>query len=335
MKKILITGSAGFVGSHIVEHLLINTDWIIIGIDSFKHKGDSLRITDSNESKNNRYQVYYCDLNAPISKRLKDKIGHIDYILNVASESHVDRSIEEPVTFIQNNVNLILNILEYCREVKPEKFIQISTDEVYGAAIEPYKHEEWDIHLPSNPYSASKSAQEQICISYWRTYNVPLIITNTMNMFGERQDIEKFIPKVIRMVYNGEVVPIHGTTSYIGKRHYLHARNLADALLFIIKNVKVKKYYDIEDRIVLPERFNIAGDVEVDNLELAKIISNIMNKELKYELIDFHSARPGHDRRYALDNSKIKSYGWECPISFEKSLNKTIQWTLENREWMK
>jgi dTDP-glucose 4,6-dehydratase len=334
MKKILITGSAGFVGSHIVEHLLINTDWKIIGIDSFKHKGDSLRITDSPRSKNKRYEVFYCDLNAPISQRLKDRIGEIDYILNVASESHVDRSIDDPVSFIQNNVNLVLHILEYARQVKPEKFIHISTDEVYGACKEPYKHNEWDVHLPSNPYSASKSAQEQICISYWRTYNVPLIITNTMNMFGERQDIEKFIPKVIRLINENEIVPIHGTKEYIGKRHYLHARNLADALLFILRKVDVIHYED-SNKIIYPERFNIAGEKEFDNLQLAKLISKILKKKLKYELLDFHLTRPGHDRRYALNSSKILSYGWKYPISFEKSLRNTIEWTLSKTEWLK
>lgn len=332
--RVVITGSAGFVGTHIVEHLLINTDWEIIGLDSFRHKGDSLRITDSPRANDSRYSIYYCDLNAPISDRLLKRIGDVDYILNVASESHVDRSISEPVSFIQNNINLMLNVLEYTRKVKPKKFIHISTDEVFGPAPEPYKHKEWDIHLPSNPYSASKSAQEQIAFSYWRTYNVPLIITNTMNMFGERQDVEKFIPMLIKKISAYEEVTIHGTESYIGKRHYLHARNLADALLFIINNINTYPYNDSSGIISVPPRFNIAGEKEIDNLSLAQTIAKILDKPLYYKLLDFHSARPGHDRRYALDSSLILNQGWSYPMSFYESLTKTINWSLNHKEWL-
>jgi dTDP-glucose 4,6-dehydratase len=330
MKRVLITGSAGFVGSHLVEHIIINTDWDIVGIDSFRHRGDSLRIYQDHT----RYKILTHDLTTPISDRLIEKIGHIDYIINVASESHVDRSIIDPASFISNNVNLVVNMLDYARKIKPEIFIQISTDEVYGAALNGHNHKEWETILPSNPYSASKASQEAICISYWRTYGVPIVITNTMNMFGERQDREKFIPMVIKKVLNKETVTVHGNDKFIGTRYYLHARNHADALIYLIKRGNITKYRDDMSEILKPDRYNVVGDTEVNNLEMAFKIAEYVGEEFKYELIDFHSARPGHDRRYALDGKKIKDLGWVAPVDFDGSLKKTVEWTLERKEWL-
>lgn len=330
-KSVLITGSAGFAGAHIVDHLLINTDWDIVGLDSFKHRGDSLRIYQPTD----RYKIFCHDLTSPISDRLINKIGHVDYILNVASESHVDRSITDPVLFWDNNCRLMVNILEYSRTVSPILFMQMSTDEVYGPALDGTCHREWSPILPSNPYSASKAAQEAIAISYWRTYDVPLILTNTMNLFGERQDKEKFIPSTISKIERGEMVTIHGNEDYIGKRFYLHARNQADAMLFLIKRGHITHYVDTQDHVTFPDRYNIVGDTEKDNLEMAQLIAHKMNKELNYKLVDFHAARPGHDRRYALDGDKMKQLGWVAPISFDDSLMRTIEWTLaRGREWM-
>lgn len=336
MKNIVITGSGGFVGSHLVQHILEKTGWNVIGLESFKHRGDSIRCQHSK-----RLFTYTCDIAAPISQRLIDKIhadvGPINYIINMASQSHVDRSIEDPVPFVQNNVNLALYMLEFSRAVDPEHFIQISTDEVYGPALEGTDHKEWSEILPSNPYSASKAAQEAICISYWRTYGVPLTITNTMNMIGERQDPEKYIPMCISKIAHGETVSVHGSASYIGKRHYLHARNHADALLFILENTKPVSYEDKPDIVQRPARFNIVGDIEMDNLEMASEIADIMGKELKYKLVDFHAmiTRPGHDRRYSLDGAKIASLGWKAPVEFYQSLENTVKWYLDNPMWLK
>lgn len=326
MKRLLLTGSAGFLGHHVVEHFLTHTDWEIIGIDSFKHRGDALRIQE-----NSRYTVHCSDLSAPISHRVARRIGKVDYILNVASESHVDRSITDPVPFVQNNVNLALNVLEFAREVKPEKFIQISTDETYGPAPEGVDHKEWATVLPSNPYSASKACQEAIAISYWRTYGVPLVITNTMNLVGEYQDQEKYVPMLIQRITKGQTVTVHGSPHYIGKRHYLHARNMADALLFLLRKIHPAPYQKGTDR---PERFNIVGEVELDNLELAQKVAAILGKPLHYEMLDFHAARPGHDSRYSLDGAKMKEAGWKAPINFDVSLEKTVGWYLNNSDWL-
>lgn len=336
MGRVLITGSAGFVGSHVVRYFLEKTDWKIVGLDSFRHRGDSLRIPSE---YSDRYQIYTCDVGAPFSDRMIEKIGEIDSILNIASDSHVDRSIQDPVPFIRNNIDVSLSMLELARKIKPKIFIQVSTDEVYGPAPEGVCHKEWSPILPSNPYSASKSGQEAIAISYWRSYGVPILIVNTMNMFGEMQDKEKFIPSCISKIFNREKIQIHGNSVYIGKRYYLHARNFADALLFLIHRGSPASYQSstfdfIHSPEQLPDRYNVVGEIELNNLQVAQAISEMMAIPFEYELVDFHYARPGHDRRYALDGSKMKSIGWVQKMNFHDSLKETIDWTLKNKIWL-
>ena len=325
-KRVLITGISGFVGSHLMSHILKNTDWEIIGIASWRHKGMPTRVAeDENYKKDiNRVKIITHDLSAPITPDLIERIEHIDVILNLASDSHVDRSITDPVPFVMNNVSSTLNMLEFARICKPQLFIQFSTDEVYGQAKKGEYHKEWDAIKPSNPYSASKAGQEALVIAYWRTYGVPVIITNTMNIYGQYQDKEKFVPLVIDKIMKGEVVFIHGypDKKEAGTRFYLHARNIASAIQFIVENVEPKLYPEI-DR---PERFNVVGEVELDNLTLAQKIATILGKELKYEITDAHSTRPGHDVRYALDGQKLKNYGFSYPVSFEESLEATVKW---------
>ena len=332
MKTVLLTGSAGFVGAHITEHILANTDWNVIGIDSFRHRGDSQRIFQDPK----RYKIFTHDLTTPISSRLIAKIGHIDYIIQNASESHVDRSITDDTrrAFVENNVNVALTMLEYAKIAKPEKYIHISTDEVYGPAIEGHDHKEWEMHLPSNPYSGSKAAQVDISISYWRTFNIPLVITETMNITGERQDKEKFLPTLIRKIIRGEEVTIHGEPGNIGSRYYLHARNQADAVLFLLKNHKPQLYYDCTTELIKPDRFNIVGELELNNLQLGEMVADILDKKMIFKFENFHATRPGHDRRYALDGNKMKEKGWVPPVPFRKSLEKIIEWTLEHPEWL-
>jgi dTDP-glucose 4,6-dehydratase len=209
-------------------------------MDSFRHRGKTDRITQQLDVSHPEYlprvEVITHDLKAPFSEQMVNKLGYIDYIVSIASESHVDRSITDPRDFIENNVQIILTLLEYARENSVEKFLHISTDEVFGNAPEGYNHKEGDPHRPSNPYSASKAAQEDICYSYWRTYGIPIVVTNTMNIIGELQDVEKFIPMTIKKVQAGERVPIHASADgRVGTRFYLHARNQADALMYPVK----------------------------------------------------------------------------------------------------
>lgn len=333
-KKCLITGVGGFIGSHCLSHLLVNTDWDIIALDSWRHKGISERLTfnDHYKEHGDRVRVFTHNLVAPISPILIDAMGPVDYIINFASQSHVDRSIKDPIPFVQNNTNLALNILEYAREVNPEKFIQISTDEVYGPTDGINLHKEWDVIRPSNPYSASKVCQEAIAISYWRTYGVPLIITNIMNTIGEMQDTEKFLPMVIKKVLNGEKVTVHASRDRktSGARFWLHARNTSDAILFLLNHVPVKSYPEA-DR---PERFNIVGEAQISNLEIAQQIAEIIGVPLNYEMVDSETSRPGHDMFYGLDGAKLKKYGYEFPKNFKESLKKTVEWSLANPRWL-
>jgi dTDP-glucose 4,6-dehydratase len=214
-------------------------------------------------------------------------------------------------------------------------FVNFSTDEVYGPAPEGKSFTEFEYHNPSNPYSASKSAQEAIGIAYSNTYKVPVVTTHTMNIIGERQHPEKFVPMVIRSIVTGDTVQIHAdaTCTIPGSRFYLHARNLADALLHIIN----QGYHGYDE-------WNIAGLEEMDNRALAQHIQRYVNEwqeehgivqsELLYELTSFHAERPGHDLRYALDSSKLLKSGYIYPQSFEKSLENTVKWSLNNPKWL-
>lgn len=334
MKRILITGGCGFIGHHFVEHFIKSTDWEIVVFDKLSYAANGYnRLRDIECFNDNRVKIFPIDLNVPISVGVNQEIGKIDYIVNLASESHVDNSITDPVGFIKNNINLVLNMLEWSRTLKGlKKFIQFSTDEVYGTAPAGIDYKEGDRFNAGNPYSASKAAQEVICTAYSNTYCLPIIITNTMNVIGERQHPEKFVPLIINKVLNGETLTIHAdkTKTNSGTRFYIHARNVAKAVQFILENTT-----ETLDKIDASKgKFNIVGERETSNLELAQIIAGIIGKKLKYEMVDFHSSRPGHDLRYAMDGTKMKSLGWKIPMPIEESLKRTVEWFLKNKHWL-
>lgn len=335
MKRVLLTGGAGSIGTHTFHHIFANTDWEVVVIDSFQHKGLAERITDMMKNHIENYPrltVITHDLTKPITKELKRRIGHIDYIINMASLSDVEASIQDPVPFIRNNVDLAINVLEYAREIKPQVFLQVSTDEVYGASEKAQRHPEWSAIVPSNPYSASKACQEAIAISYWRSYGVPLVITNTMNNFGEYQQPSKYPVIIQRAVQNGDKLTVHGTAGQMGTRYYIHSRNHADALLFILQNLP--PYLHEAGKADKPDRYNVVGDEQVDNLSLAETIAELMGKPLDYELVDWHATRPGHDLHYGLSGKKLKDLGWKSPIGFKESLENTIKWQQNHSEWI-
>lgn len=319
--KVLLTGASGMIGSHMLKYLLENTSNDIICVCGWEHKGEPHKVLWAIEGYKERVKIITHDLSKPFTARTKREIGQVDFILNIASDSHVDRSITEPVDFIQNNVNLAINMLELAREIKPKLFLQFSTDEVYGVAPEGIDHKEWSPIVPSNPYSASKAAQEAIAISYWRTYGVPLVITNTMNVFSEHQDWEKFIPLVVQRVLSGEEIQVHSYPGAIkaGSRFYIHADSVCDAVMFIM--ARSAKLYPEAER---PDRYNIVGDMEVNNEALVNLVGDILEKQPNYRLVDFHSSRPGHDTRYALDGSKLAEMGWQPEKNFGASFREVV-----------
>jgi len=338
---ILVTGGDGFIGSHFIEHALSTTSHEMVCICSWRHDGIPERISQSEYYKKTPERVRFIthDLTAPLSRISQEALAHVEHVVHFAADSNVDRSIIQPAEVIENNVKVTLNLLEWARSVSGLKsFIQISTDEVYGAAFDDYHHKEWDPIIPSNPYSASKACQEAIAISYWRTFGVPVVITNTMNNIGEKQHPDKFFPMIIRSLRDGKVIPIHSVDGVVGSRFYLHARNHADALLAIIERSSEIPNYPAPGRVPpydeRPLRLNVVGDREISNLELVDMIADIMNTDAKFKLVDAHSSRPGHDLRYALDGFKIAQWGWEAPVSFEESLKRTVNWYLENMSWL-
>ncbi len=332
-KKILITGGAGFVGAHIVEGILKKTDWNIYIIDRLDLSGNLERLRDIDvwEQEKQRVSFFWHDLKSEIPSAVLSEILDANYVWHIAASSHVDRSIENPAIFVLDNVLGTTNLLLACRKMKNiEKVIYFSTDEVFGPAPGDIKYKEWDRYNSGNPYAASKAGGEEMAIAFANTYKLPIIITHTMNVFGERQHPEKFIPMVISKTIKGESVTIHSNKekTKAGSRFYVHARNVCDALLFL------KDKGECLDGSTTKGKYNIVGEKEMNNLELAQFIARVIGKPLKYEMVDFHSSRPGHDLRYAIENSLMKSMGWEIPKNFEDSLRKTVEWYLKNPKWL-
>jgi dTDP-glucose 4,6-dehydratase len=351
--KILITGGAGFIGHHLVEHLLKNTDWDIVILDRLNYAANGLnRLRDIEcfEAHRARVKVLTADFTKPIVDGIADEIGNVDYIAHLGAETHVDNSISNAEPFVMSNVLGTMQLLEFARTQRDLRaFIYFSTDEVFGPAPEGVFYKEWDRYNSGNPYSAAKAGGEELCLAYSNTYRIPMIITHCMNVFGERQHKEKFIPKVVKAVLEGETVYIHSNKdkTEAGTRFYIHARNVAAALLFILgkwpqfnipDNIKEEGYFGphiFNPGFAPVDKFNIVGEREVSNLEMAQFIAGVVGKPLKYELVDFHSSRPGHDLRYALDGEKLKAMGWSLPLNFEESLRNTVLWTLQNKDkWL-
>jgi dTDP-glucose 4,6-dehydratase len=340
MKNILITGGAGFIAHHLIEHIIEHTDWNILTLDRLDYSGNLNRLHQildkfSNEQKK-RVKIVFHDLKAPISTQLSNSLGDINFIAHLAAGSHVDRSIEDPMSFAMDNCIGTVNLLEYARTLKNlDLFLYFSTDEVFGPAPEGVFYGEYDRYNSTNPYSASKAAGEEFVVAYHNTYNLPCAISHTMNVFGERQNPEKFIPMCIQKVRDEEVVTIHSNRegTKAGSRHYIHASDVANAVLHIYSLMVHTGIKPEEFGGAKCNKFNIVGTEEIDNLSLAKIIAKAQGKELKYKMVDFHSSRPGHDLRYALSSGRLGTSGWRSSNT-KLQLEKTVRWTLNNPEWL-
>lgn len=328
--NILITGGSGFIGHHIVEHILRSTDWDIVILDRLDLSGNLERIADIRgfNGYKKRLKFVWHDLKAEVNPYIKKEIGEVDYIMHLAASTHVDRSIEDPMLFVQDNVVATCNILNFARGLKKlKKFINFGTDEVFGPAPDGYAHKETDAFNPSNPYSATKAGASALGRAFFITYKLPVINTYTMNNFGERQHPEKLIPKCIRSVENEEAMPVFATircgiTEAIGSRYWIHCKETASAMLFLLDKGKPG------------ESYNIIGFEELTNLEICEIVAKAVGKELIPDFIDFHRCRPGHDRRYALDGTKLKELGWSPRLDVRTSLAKVVKWTLNNKKWL-
>jgi dTDP-glucose 4,6-dehydratase len=228
------------------------------------------------------------------------------------------------------------HLLEYARKLenKLELFLYFSTDEIFGSAPPGVAYGEYDRYNSTNPYSASKAAAEELCVAYENTYKIPMMITHTMNVFGERQTPEKFIPLCVNKVRKGEKVYIHSNAekTQAGSRFYIHARDVADAIHFLITTNPESPHKIFNQPMC--RKFNIVGKEEVDNLTLAKMIAKAQNKELNYELVDFHSSRPGHDLRYALSGDLMRSLGWEPKIALSQRIEEVTKWYIDNIRWL-
>lgn len=338
-KKILLTGGAGFIAHHVVDYFLKNTDFDIITLDRLDYSGNLNRLNEvvvsHPESERKRVRTVFHDLKAEANPQIINTIGTVDYIVHLAAGSHVDRSIDYPMEFVMDNVVGTVNMLELAKKQDNlERFVYFSTDEVFGPAPVGVKYKENDRYNSTNPYSASKAGAEEIVVAYENTYSLPCYITHTMNVFGERQHPEKYIPLCIKKSRDGESVTVHSNKekTKAGSRHYIHASDVADAIWFILNNdVSQAKIDDFGNAKC--QKFNIVGSEEMDNLELAQFIASVQNKELNYEMVDFHSSRPGHDLRYALDGNKMKNLGW-TPQPVKDRLAQTVEWTLANDRWL-
>ena len=339
MKRVLITGGAGFIAHHLIGQILETTDWEIISLDRLDYSGNLNRLHDImltfDPSIRKRVKIVHHDLKAEINSLVRSEIGKVDYILHLAAGSHVDRSIDYPMEFVMDNVVGTCNILEFARyQPNLERFVYFSTDEVFGPAPSGIKYNENDRYNSTNPYSATKAGGEELAVAFHNTYNIPIYITHTMNVFGERQHPEKFIPMCIKKARDGESITIHSdsTKTIPGSRHYIHAEDVASAVLFLLHHDGT--FSPTWGNAKCP-KFNIVGSEELNNLELAKIIADAQEKELFYEMVDFHSSRPGHDLRYALNGDKMKQLGWEPSKSVRERINQVTKWTLKNDRWIK
>ncbi len=329
--QILLTGASGFVGAHMLKFLMENTDAHVYCPVTYSHGGHPQRIESLiSEQYFNRISLFQHDLaNVQLDNSYFPK--NIDQVINFASESHVDRSIVDPHTFVMNNVQLMINLLEFSRKFEIASFLHVSTDEVFGDFKDATLNTEWSQpHLPSNPYSASKSAQESLAISYWRTYGVNISIANSTNIIGEAQNIEKFLPKVIGRILSGDIINIDtDIDGNMGSRKYVYARDMVSAIWLIINNATNKKSNTGRD---LPVRFHISGSAEISNQMLVNLVGQALKVEPKIQL--GVSPRFGYDLRYELDSSKIRALGWEEKLKIEHSIEAICKWTLANQEWL-
>lgn len=331
MKKVLITGGAGFIGSHVVRHFL-NTypEYQIFNLDALTYAGNLENLSDIEDYPN--YVFLKGDITDESYMETIFSEHKFEKVIHLAAESHVDRSIENPLAFVKTNVIGTLNLLNAFKTLWKDNwsdklFYHISTDEVYGTLGTEGLFTETTSYDPNSPYSASKASSDHFVRAYGETYGLPYIITNCSNNYGPNQFPEKLIPLFIHNIINNKALPVYGDGKYT--RDWLFVEDHAKAIDLVFHKAKTR------------ETYNIGGFNEWQNIELIHLLCKIMDRKLgrgegaSANLITYVKDRPGHDLRYAIDASKInKELLWEPSVTFEEGLEKTIDWYLQNQEWL-
>lgn len=317
--KLLVTGGAGFIGSCFVRHILEKySDYKVINLDALTYAGN---IENLDDVKNNPNYTFVhgniCDKKLARELIIDEKA---DAVINFAAESHVDRSITGPEIFIETNVQGTLNLLQAAKEAKTQRFLQVSTDEVYGTLGKDGYFYETTPLAPNSPYSASKASADMLVRAYYETYKMPVLNTRCSNNYGPYQYPEKLIPFFISQLLKGEKVPVYGDG--LNVRDWLYVYDHCSAIDTVLHKGKVGEVY------------NIGGHNEKTNMEITRIILDAMGKD--ESSIRYVEDRLGHDKRYAIDNHKIQTeLGWKPSLTFEEGIKLTIDWYLKNQDWMK
>lgn len=315
--KILVTGGAGFIGNCFIRHMLnTHPDYKIVNLDALTYAGNLENLYDVKDNPN--YEFVNGDI---CDKHLVRQLAAgVDMIVNFAAESHVDRSIMGPEIFIETNVKGTLNLLQAAKEFNIERYLQVSTDEVYGSLGPTGFFTEETPLAPNSPYSASKASADMLVRAYYETYKLPVLTTRCSNNYGPYQYPEKLIPFFISKLLKGEKVPVYGDGKNV--RDWLYVYDHCAAIDTVLHKGKVGEVY------------NIGGHNEKTNLEITHLILDAMNKDESH--IEYVEDRLGHDRRYAICNDKIQNeLGWKPSISFEEGILLTIDWYINNQDWMR
>ncbi len=311
MDRILVTGGAGFIGSHFVRRLLLDTRTQVTTLDKLTYAGNLRNLADFKGNPLHRFvRGDICNI-----KTVRKLAAKADCIVNFAAETHVDRSIKSPWRFFRPNILGVLTVLEACRETKA-RFLHIGTDEVYGE-VASGASVEMDPLRPSNPYAATKASADLLVGAYARTYGVEALISRSTNTYGPFQHPEKFVPVCVTRILVNRPVPIYGTGKAV--RDWLFVEDNCEAIEIIMHKGKTKEIY------------NVSAQEEATNLQVAKQILNLLGKS--EDLLQFIADRPGHDLRYFLDNSKIRALGWSPKVKLEEGLRRTTNWYASNRPW--
>ena len=323
MKKIIVTGGLGFIGSNLID-LLIQKNFFVINIDKISYSSNFYNVKEFKSSR--RYKFIKCNIGEDKFKKILLKYKPA-CVFNLAAETHVDRSIDNPESFIQSNIvevyNLLENFKKYSKKFKT-KLIHISTDEVYGDVTKGRTSEKYP-YQPSSPYAASKAASDHLVSSYVRTYNIPAIITNCSNNYGPKQHPEKLIPKLIYNIINNKALPIYGKGT--NSREWIYVKDHCEALLKIFQKGKIGNFY------------NIGSNKNLSNIEVCKNLLSYSKKIMNIGSnvkIEFVKDRPGHDIRYALNSNKLrKELNWKPKTNFKNGIKETINWYNQNKDYYK